>query len=127
MLLKTQNRTGFITNLTVNIVVVVSLIVLLLSIFGSYRPEIILSGSMKPLLNEGDIAIARKVGREEIIRMGDIYTYKNPGVFGTVTHRCIRTEDEGGETVYVFKGDNNEMEDEVRVKRSWIKYKLVRY
>ncbi len=127
MPLKTQADGGLIKRFLVNIILAVSILLLILAVFGTYRPEIVMTGSMKPVLNEGDIILAKKVELEDPIRMGDIYTYKNPDIFGTITHRCIRTENMDGETVYVFKGDNNEVEDPVRVRRNWIRYRLIKY
>ena len=127
MPLKTQADGGLIKRFLVNIILAVSILLLILAVFGTYRPEIVMTGSMKPVLNEGDIILAKKVEPEDPIRMGEIYTYKNPDIFGTITHRCIRMENMDGETVYVFKGDNNEEEDPVRVRRNWIRYRLIKY
>lgn len=127
MPLKARASKGILKSFLINLLLVISILLLVTAVFGTYRPEIVMTGSMKPVLNEGDIVIGKKVAPKESIRMGDIYTYKDPDVFGTITHRCIRCENMDGETVYVFKGDNNDTEDTVRVRRNWIRYRLIKY
>ena len=112
-------------NRAVNILLLVSVLSFLLAVFGAYRPELIMSNSMYPLLKKGNIVLAKKFTDTDTVISGDIYTYKNPDDLITITHRCISKEDVNGETVYVFKGDNNDSEDPVRVRKKWIKYRLV--
>ena len=72
--------------------------------FGA-RPLTVLSGSMSPTLETGDVVVVEHV-RPEQVRAGDVVTYRNPeGVLITHRVRAIRR----GEHRYavVTKGDAN--------------------
>lgn len=105
-----------------NALLVCSLLVFFIAMFGKYRPTIIMSDSMYPVLKTGQVKIAEKVSSDDIISIGDVYMYQSPEKDYTITHRCIGINGAGD---YIFKGDNNEHEDKAAVKRSWIRYRLV--
>ncbi len=111
----------------VNILLIFSVLVLLITIFGKYRPELILSNSMYPVLKRGNIVLAEEFTKDDTVVSGQIYTYQNPDDLLTITHRCIGIEEMDGEEVYVFKGDNNAEADAERVRKNWIKYRLIRF
>lgn len=77
-------------------------------IFG-YKPLTILSNSMQPTFNAGDIIIiSDKVQPKE----GEVITFKHPdGVL--VTHRIVQVLEKDGKILYETKGDNNKQVDEV--------------
>ncbi|MCM3707660.1 MULTISPECIES: signal peptidase I [Cytobacillus] len=82
------------------------------SIFG-YKPLTILSNSMQPAFNAGDIIL---IDVETEPKEGDVITYKHPdGVL--VTHRAVRTFVQNGTMFFETKGDNNEHVDEVLISR----------
>jgi len=86
------------------------------SFFG-YKSYVIISGSMEPELNIGDIIIARKTRQEEIEK-GDIVSFREGS--SVVTHRVVNIVEENGERLYQTKGDNNNVEDKNLVKYSQI-------
>ncbi len=116
-----------IKNRIINIILLLSVIIFLFAVFGKYRPELIMSNSMYPLLKRGNVVLAQRFSTDDPVTSGEIYTYQNPDDLITITHRCIGSENMDGEEVYVFKGDNNAQADTVRVKKEWIKYRLVKY
>lgn len=115
-----------IERMAFNILLVAALILFFVTLIGKYKPLFIMSDSMYPSLKKGQVVAARKVDDDEVIKVGNVYTYQNPDYYYTVTHRCIEKIEENNETVYIFKGDNNKDADEVSVKRDWIKYRVLK-
>jgi signal peptidase I len=80
------------------------------SIFG-YKPLTILSNSMQPTFDAGDIILIN-VDKEPAVN--DVITYKHPdGVL--VTHRAINMIEKDGKNLFESKGDNNEQKDSLLV------------
>lgn len=75
----------------------------------NYYMYIIITDSMKPYINSGDIIISHKEKKEKI-EIGSVITFSKFGE--VITHRIIDiTEDENGNKQYITKGDNNNIED----------------
>ncbi len=89
---------------------------LFISGFWGWKPLIVMSGSMEPSIPTGSLVMLDTRGSEAEIQ--DIITfYPNPEQKETlVTHRIVRVEEDG----YVTKGDRNEQEDFLLVKREQI-------
>ncbi len=78
------------------------------SILG-YKPMSVLSGSMRPALEPGDMIVAREVNPSDI-KIDDIITYKvSENIL--VTHRVVQVINENGELLFRTKGDANNVED----------------
>jgi signal peptidase I len=78
-----------------------------------YKPLTILSNSMQPTFDAGDIIL---VNVDVKPKEGDVITYKHPdGVL--VTHRAVRTFEKDGTTFFETKGDNNQQVDDVIISR----------
>lgn len=78
----------------------------------------IVSESMEPTINVNDLIVIKKCAEADI-QKGDIITYKKQD--GTiVSHRIIRINKENGHNVYTTKGDNNDIEDEEKIKHSQV-------
>ena len=71
------------------------------SFFG-YKNFIVLTGSMKPILNEGDIVIVKET---DDIKENDIVSFKIQN--SVVTHRVTEVKKEADQTYYITKGDAN--------------------
>jgi signal peptidase len=73
-----------------------------------YQTSTMLTGSMAPLINPGDIVLTRPVPLEDI-KVGDIITYSIPVEDRRIeTHRIIEiTVDPDGTTTIQTKGDAN--------------------
>ena len=82
------------------------------SVLG-YKPLTILSNSMQPAFNAGDVILIN-VNSEPTIN--DVITFKHPDGM-LVTHRLIESTVENGETFYIAKGDNNNVKDDVLIPR----------
>lgn len=89
------------------------------SIFG-YKPFIVVSESMEPVLDVGDFIIG-KVVDEDNLSVGDIAAYDVDGNY--VVHRIVEKKEAG----YIFKGDNNVFADQDIVSPDKIKYRIVAY
>ncbi len=70
-----------------------------------WRPYVIVTGSMEPALNRGDMVLLERVEPGEI-RVGDVVTFTHQGV--PVTHRVIEVLPDGSLRT---KGDANEAPD----------------
>ena len=79
---------------------------------GGYLPLIVLTGSMYPVIESGDLIICRTADAEEI-EVGDVISFFDPAGNGSsiVTHRVLEVTEAGWRT----KGDNNNTEDRLPV------------
>ena len=80
------------------------------SIFG-YKPFIVLSGSMSPQFDVGDLIIIKKVEVNDL-KKGDIIAFRDNENYVT-THRIIEIENQNNKTCFETKGDNNNTKDEL--------------
>ena len=83
---------------------------------GGMFPMIVLTDSMYPVIESGDLIICNTAEAEEI-QEGDIISFYDPMGNGTsvVTHRVMEVVNENGEISFRTKGDNNNAEDQVLV------------
>ena len=84
---------------------------------------VILSGSMQPEINIDDVVVSRNLSEAEVIQtlsIGDVATYDDGQSY--VTHRVYdKSTDKKGNTVFIFKGDNNNTIDRYSVRPEQIK------
>lgn len=72
-----------------------------------YRSLTVLSGSMAPAFNAGDVVVAEQISPLEA-RIGDVVSFRDPeNGSRLVTHRVRRMEVEEGSVTFVTKGDAN--------------------
>lgn len=90
--------------------------------FLGIKTYVIVSGSMEPEYNIGDIVIVKKA-KEEDINKGDIISYRDGQ--SVVTHRVIEEKEINGITKFKTKGDNNNTEDIHEVTPNLIEGKVV--
>ena len=73
------------------------------------------TGSMKPLLNKNSYndlkTINRKISVNETLRIGRIYVYQKDNG-DLIIHRLLGVYKVSNESIYVFKGDNNQFVDD---------------
>lgn len=81
-------------------------------VFG-YRPAIVLSGSMEPTFDAGDVVFIKDVENPAALQKDDIICYLVSGK--ATTHRIIQVAEKEGETAYITKGDYNNVEDRLAV------------
>ena len=86
---------------------------------GKYKWLTVLSGSMKPTFNPGDLIIDKKVD-SNTLKVGDTVTYVYGGRF-LATHRIIKiNKDNKGTLTFKTKGDNNNVIDDLNVSANAI-------
>ena len=83
---------------------------------GGMFPMIVLTDSMYPVIESGDLIICHTAEADEI-RVDDVITFYDPMGNGTsvVTHRVLEIIEADGEISFLTKGDNNNTEDQMPV------------
>jgi signal peptidase len=76
-----------------------------------FQPSVIASGSMRPTLDVGDIAVTVQTSPENI-RVGDIIQFWRQGEPAPIIHRVIQIDRAVGVTYIVTKGDANDAPDD---------------
>lgn len=84
---------------------------------GGYLPLIVLTDSMYPVIESGDLIICRTAEPEEI-QTGDVIAFFDPAGNGTtiVSHRVTEVTEKDGKIAWRTKGDNNNTEDRLAVR-----------
>ena len=79
-------------------------------------PLIVLTDSMYPVIESGDLIICHTAEPEEIA-VGDVIAFFDPAGNGSsiVTHRVIEVTEQNGAPAWRTKGDNNNTEDRLSV------------
>lgn len=83
---------------------------------GGYLPLIVLTDSMYPVIESGDLIICSTKEADEI-EPNDVIAFFDPAGNGTsvVTHRVLEVIEENGALSFITKGDNNNTEDKMPV------------
>lgn len=83
---------------------------------GGYLPLIVLTDSMYPEIESGDLIICHTLDPEEV-QAGDIIAFFDPAGNGTsiVTHRVLEVVTDNGDIQFRTKGDANNAEDSMLV------------
>ncbi|MBL4937513.1 signal peptidase I [Clostridium sp. YIM B02515] len=92
-----------------------------MGVFPVY-PAVIATGSMKPLINPGDVVLVKRL-KEADVKTGDIVAYKKDNIY--IFHRITKLVDEKNEIKYETKGDNNSIADSELVSIDMIKGKVI--
>jgi len=105
------------------VVVALLLIVSVFPITGNYKMMIVQSGSMEPAIKMGSIVMVKPVDDykiNDVISFGEITRTKAP-----TTHRIYDMKVEGGEPIYITKGDVNNAPDTGEIKKEDIVGKVL--
>lgn len=83
---------------------------------AGYMPLIVLTDSMYPTIESGDLIICRS-GDAKDIEVGDIIAFFDPAGNGQsiVTHKVIEIATQDGDVAFKTKGDANNVEDKMLV------------
>ena len=77
-----------------------------------YKPNAVVSPSMTPVINAGDISVCKAVDDVTALKPGEIITFYSvdPSIYGQInTHRIVEvTTNQEGELAFITKGDANE-------------------
>jgi signal peptidase len=79
-----------------------------------YTSLTVLSGSMEPTIDTGDVTVGRPIAAEEA-RRGDVITFREPGTDRLVTHRLRTMRVVDGVAQMVTKGDANNAPERWRI------------
>ncbi|MBR1802568.1 MAG: signal peptidase I [Clostridia bacterium] len=93
------------------------------SIFG-FKQYMVLTGSMEPNYNIGDLIIVKEV-KENELNVGDVITYSIGNGMETISHRIISITNSDGAVQYQTKGDNNNSPDTDLVSYNQVQGRLV--
>ncbi len=122
---KQKNNLKSKISYTLAISLSVALICFMIGIF-KHEPIAILSNSMAPTFNRGDVVVFEKLKEEQLkeISIGTIIIYTIGDQ--NIAHRIVDVKKENGIVLYKTKGDFNNMEDKEEVQINQIKgvYKL---
>lgn len=80
------------------------------------------TGSMEPAIKTGDYLISKKVKSDDI-KVGDIITFIDENTI--ITHRVSEIINQNEETMFITKGDGNNVEDDTTVMSENIVSKYV--
>ena len=105
------------------IILITPLIIFCLFVAGifKYKPTAIVSNSMHPIFDRGDVVIIEKLDRKKSrnLKKYDIIEYKLKNII--VSHRIIHIEKHNdGSILYITKGDNNNTADNEKVSSNQI-------
>lgn len=83
---------------------------------GGKIPLIVLTDSMYPKIQSGDLIICQQTDAEDV-EVGDMISFFDPAGNGTsiVTHRVVEITEKDGQLAWRTKGDNNNTEDRLLV------------
>ncbi len=93
------------------------------TVFG-VSPVIVLSGSMWPEFNAGDMILVQETD-PAALREGDVICYFADGPENAVTHRIVEIQDREGQRVFVTRGDANNTEDTIVVTSDMVQGKYM--
>lgn len=80
--------------------------------FLGYKPFIVLSGSMLPTIESGDLVIVKETDTA-VLKEGDVIAFREGNA--VITHRIVKVAEENGQKRFTTKGDNNNSDDPVTV------------
>lgn len=91
---------------------------------GAQQSYVVLSGSMQPAMDPGDVILVEAVDPETIQR-GDVVTFTNGDEAAPTTHRVVEVVDQAGEPAFRTKGDANEDADHALVPASRVEGRVM--
>ncbi len=103
------------TSKIVNAVFFFIMLAVLVSMVGGYRALVVLSSSMTPALNLGDVVVVGPVLDPTEVRVGDVIAFYLMG--DVIVHRVVEVYNLTTDIQYQTKGDANKDVDPFRVTR----------
>lgn len=114
-------KEGFPAGWIITTIIAVAIIWFFVGLFPIH-PTTILSGSMRPVFDAGDVAIVVKVPAD-VIRRGDIIQFRGGEI--NVIHRVVDIEETGDSRLFITKGDANNTPDVAPVTAEQVVGKVV--
>jgi len=103
-----REREGSVAGWVVTTIVAVAIIWFAVGLFPVH-PTTVISGSMRPTLDVGDVVIIAEVS-SDTIKPGDIIQFREAQGITTV-HRVVEIQEVGGKTFFITQGDANREPD----------------
>lgn len=91
---------------------------------GADASHVVLSGSMAPAIEAGDVVIVRDVPAQTI-EEGDVITFETPTGGLPTTHRVTEVQGSGADLAFQTKGDANEDADPERISPAEVNGKVI--
>ena len=114
--------------------IAVYIVLIILVLIAAQHLNVVVSGSMEPVMYRGDIVVLEKanlLGLQEFnpdeVEVGDIVVYDAAWHDGPVIHRVIEKGQINGTTVFTIKGDNNDVADPYWVTESQITSRVITF
>lgn len=101
------------------------IVIILIGIVLAQHMNVVVSGSMEPVMYRGDIVIIEN--SPGTIDIGDIVVYDATWFPQPVIHRVINIQNSDDGPLYTIKGDNNAVPDKYPAKKDQIRSKVVNY
>ena len=105
---------------------------LVVVLLAAQHMNVVVSGSMEPVMYRGDIVVIEKsnlLGLQEFnpedVQVGDIVVYNAVWYDSPVIHRIVKISEINGSTAYMIKGDNNDQADPYWVRAEQITDRVV--
>ena len=121
-----KNKQNFYSKVSfvITFIICINLVAFMLGIF-KYEPITILSNSMRPSFERGDIVIFEKMNDSELeqIPINQIIIYSVGKQ--NIAHRVVDKIEQNNMVSYLTKGDNNNLLDKILVKTNQIKGKYL--
>ncbi|HAG70010.1 MAG TPA: signal peptidase I [Lachnospiraceae bacterium] len=89
-------------------------------LISPYKLLVVRSDSMEPAIPVGSVLLVERVRDGDVLSVGDVVTYKRPGVPFTITHRIVEVTERG----FIMKGDNL-IEPDGEILREWVRYRVI--
>ncbi len=103
-----QERSGSLVGWVVTTIIAVAVIWFAVGLFP-VQPTTVISGSMRPTLDVGDVVVIAKVSADTI-KPGDIIQFREAAGVTTV-HRVVDIQESEGQRVFITQGDANSEPD----------------
>ena len=112
------------SSLTGWVLAALACVVIVFITFGALgvRPMLVGSGSMRPALEVGDLAMVREIS-PAAVGVGDIIAFQD-GNGDTTLHRVTETHQDGSSVTFTTKGDANDSPDRNRVQAQYVRGKV---
>jgi signal peptidase I len=109
--IRTSGRTA---SVLLGVCVLLAMIVAAGAALG-YRGQVVLSGSMRPALEPGDMIVAHRMPASEI-RIGQVISFAAPGDSRTLTHRVTKVRElPSGMIAVTTRGDANNVSERWKI------------
>ncbi len=112
-----------VASFIITILLSVGIVWFAVGVFPVY-PSVIMTGSMKPMINPGDVILIKKTTDINEVQIGDVIQFKRDGIL--ISHRITEIVTKDGIPNYRTRGDNNNVEDGQLVHPEQLKGEVIK-